>query len=695
MTSQVLLTGPTRKSMVVRALLDPGAEVSILSSGVMKNLQLKRTDEWTTLKGIESPENSPARPTAMVTVSSLSNKNWSKSLKVTVLPKLDTYLPKEDLQFVKEMPHVKDLCLADPYFYQPRKVDILLDVALVDEVMLAEKIEGPPGTPTAWKTELGWGIRRRYVSNGVFHSPAVAMHITGQEAVDFRTDQILEKFWKMEELPKGSLNLSVQEEAVQQHYAATHYFSPPARRYVVTLPKRQTTLQLGESRKAVLDRFIKTEQSLLWKGNWAQFQSVVQEYLTLGHAQLVTSQELCTPTQQVYYLPMHGVFKSSSTSTKLRVVFDASSKTSTGISLNDILEAGPTLHPNLDQILIRFRSYKVALSADIGKMYREVSLSQPNRQLHRFLWREQPDQPIKDYCMNRVTFGVTSSPYAAVRTLQQTAKDFSQPGSIASWHVCESFYVDDLLAGAETEAEALELYKELRGLLQKGGFELKKWRSSSTEVLHDIPSELQELLPQQDLVDNHTAAYPKTLGISWDSRQDVMAVQVQLPETYASTKRGIVSDMARSFDVLGWLAPFILNMKILFQKLWKKKVGWDQTPGEEFVSQHREWRELLPLLKTVTVPRCYFDANAGKTTSIQLHGFCDASEHAFAAVVYLRATYEEGSVSSRLVVAKIRVTPLKTVSIPRLELCGAEMLAELLANIGSTLKIQESSPWLV
>ena len=458
---------------------------------------------------------------------------------------------------------------------------------------------------------------------------------------------------------------------------------------MVTLPKRQTTLQLGESRKSALNRFIKNEQSLLRKGNWAQFQSVVQEYLSLGHAQLITPQELCTPVQQSYYLPMHGVFKFSSTSTKLRVVFDASSKTSTEVSLNDILEAGPTLHPNLDQILIRFRSYKVALSADIGKMYREVNLSQPDRQLHRFLWREQPDQPIKDYCMNRVTFGVTSSLYVAVRTLQQTAKDFSPPGSVASWHVCQSFYVDDLLAGAETVAEALELFKELRELFLKGRFKLKKWRSSSAEVLQAIPSELQELLPQQDLVDSHTAAYPKTLGISWDSRQDVMAVQVQLPETYASTKRGIVSDTARSFDVLGWLAPFILNMKVLFQQLWKQKVGWDQVPGEEIVSRHREWREQLPLLRAVTVPRCYFAA--GKTTSIQLHGFSDASEHAFAAVVYLRATYEDGSVSCRLVVAKTRVAPLKTVSIPRLELCGAEMLAELLATIGSTLKIQESS----
>ena len=69
---------------------------------------------------------------------------------------------------------------------------------------------------------------------------------------------------------------------------------------------------------------------------------------------------------------MHGVTKESSTSTKLRVIFDASAKTSNGLSLNDTLCVGPTLHPNLDHILLKFRTYKIALTGDISKMYREV-----------------------------------------------------------------------------------------------------------------------------------------------------------------------------------------------------------------------------------------------------------------------------------------------------------------------------------
>ena len=230
-TSQVVLTGPTGKQMVVRALLDSGAEVSIISSKIMTTLQLKRQDEWMTLQGIESPESSTARPTAMVTVSSVHNREWSQSVKVTVLPKVSTELPKEHLQFIKDMPHLKDLSLADPYFHEPRRVDIILDVDFTDSVTLPEKIVGPPGTPSAWRTELGWGVVGRYFTSDLYQSPVASLHFTAQEAEDLRTDKLVERFWFMEELTKGPPILSQQETEVQQHFADTHYFSPPAGRY--------------------------------------------------------------------------------------------------------------------------------------------------------------------------------------------------------------------------------------------------------------------------------------------------------------------------------------------------------------------------------------------------------------------------------------------------------------------------------
>ena len=204
-------------------------------------------------------------------------------------------------------------------------------------------------------------------------------------------------------------------------------------------------------------------------------------------------------------------------------------------------------------------------------------------------------------------------------------------------------------------------------------------------MLKQIPAELQEHMPSQELVDSHSAAYPKALGITWDSKHDLMSTHVQLPNHYVSTKRGIVSDTARSFDVLGWIAPVILQMKVLFQKLWQVKLGWDEELPEELRLLHEHWREELPLLQDIQLPRAYFLNKP--TITVQLHGFCDASSVAYAAVIYIRATYKGGGTTCRLVVAKTRVAPLKQLTIPKLELCGAAMLAELLAITGETLSI--------
>ena len=241
------------------------------------------------------------------------------------------------------------------------------------------------------------------------------------------------------------------------------------------------------------------------------------------------------------------------------------------------------------------------------------------------------------------------------------------------------------MGGADTVAEATKLYEDLRSILSNASFQLKKWRSSSPAMLKTIPVDLQESLPTQDLVDQYVASYPKALGVSWDSRQDTMATSINLPATHASTKRGIVSDIARTFDVLGWLAPAILPMKIMYRELWEEKLDWDEEVSDYFKSKHKQWREELYLLASINLPRHYFQKM--KPLTVELHGYCDASMQAYAAVIYIRATYSAAPPSSCLVVAKTRVAPLKTRTIPQLELCGAQLLATLLTTTRQTLDV--------
>ena len=139
-------------------------------------------------------------------------------------------------------------------------------------------------------------------------------------------------------------------------------------RYQVLLPRKADAPFLGESRKQAIQHFESNEKSVSRKGKWAAFQQVVQEYLDLGHAEPVSSASLSNPPNQWFYLPMHSIIKESSTSTKLRVVFDDSTKSSSNVSLNDLLLIGPTLFPSIDHILLHFRTYPVALTADISKI---------------------------------------------------------------------------------------------------------------------------------------------------------------------------------------------------------------------------------------------------------------------------------------------------------------------------------------
>ena len=353
---------------------------------------------------------------------------------------------------------------------------------------------------------------------------------------------------------------------VEKHFEETHLYLPSENRYLVRLPKVDEDATLGESKTAAVNRARGNEKSLIRKNKLQEFQNVMQEYVDLGHAQPVTHQ-MVQLKEDSYYMPVHAVFKESSSTTKVRAVFDASAKSTNKKSLNDLLAVGPTLHPAIDHILLNFRVYVVAITGDITKMYREVLLHPKDRTLHRFVWKPDGAENWSEFQMTRVTFSVAASPYLAVKVLQKTATDFGSKLPKAQWHLLNSFYVDDLMGGANSEKEAVTLYHDLCNILANSSFQLKKWRSSSKKVLKEIPVEIQEKLPTQSVVDKHSASYPKALGVAWDSRADTMSISVSLEESYDSTKRGVISDVAKTFDVLGWISPAILPMKLLYREI--------------------------------------------------------------------------------------------------------------------------------
>ena len=525
--------------MTARALLDSASSLSIVSTHATQMLALSKHSSSVCIEGVGSATTSSSYPLTTVTLSPLHSTGWQRQVTVAVIPKVTRDLPMQGASSVRSLPHIKELKLADRQFDSPGKIDLLLGQDIWQDLFLPGESTGPPGTPSAWNTVFGWVIMGNYSIDGSVPSKPASVHAITASA-DQESDKILARFFEGEESPQPQQLLTPEEKKVEEHYEATHVYVKSASRYMVCLPRKEDTTPLGESRGQALNRARANERSLLHKGTWKKFQEVVQEYLSLNHAQPVNPEDLNRPSALSYYMPMHGVYKESSTTTKLRVVFDASAKTTSHHSLNDSLAIGPTLHPTLDKILLKFRTYPVAISGDISKMYREVLLHPEDRHYHRFLWRAEVDQPWQEFMMNRVTFGVAASPYLAVKTLQQAAKDFGGDLPQASWHVEHSFYVDDLLGGANTVDEAISLYSNLRTILGKAGFQLKKWRSSSSRVLDSIPTELLEPMPTQDLVDLHSTSYPKALGVAWDSRADTWPLMwsYHLP-TPTATARGV------------------------------------------------------------------------------------------------------------------------------------------------------------
>ncbi|XP_062533335.1 uncharacterized protein LOC134202323 [Armigeres subalbatus] len=253
----------------------------------------------------------------------------------------------------------------------------------------------------------------------------------------------MEHFWRIEEV-ENPRNYSVEEQECE-----TNYVSGVSRtvegRYIVRLPRHvDFDHMLGESKSAAIRRLHCLENRLSREPHlMEEYHSFMSEYLSLGHMRLVSANE--TEPAQVNYLPHHAVMKEASTTTKVRVVFDGSAKTSTGYSLNDGLLVGPIVQDELLTLVLRFRKYPVALVADIAKMYRQVLLHTDDTPLQRILWRFRTEEPIATYELLTVTYGLAPSSFLATRTLQQLAGDEEDAYPLGGPALKKGFYIDDYI----------------------------------------------------------------------------------------------------------------------------------------------------------------------------------------------------------------------------------------------------------
>lgn len=297
----------------------------------------------------------------------------------------------------------------------------------------------------------------------------------------------------------------------------------------------------------------------------------------------------------------------------------------------------------------------------------------------------QSNSPIKCLQLSTVTYGTASASYQAARNLLQLVSDEGKSHPLAAYALEHNTYVDDIMTGANDRQSAIALQNQLDMLLCKGEFNLHKWHSNCPEILNLIPADKQETC-NFNLPDGTSSM--KTLGLLWNPSLDVF--QFTVPDEIIHikpTKRNILSVISKIYDPLGLVSVVVVEAKMLMQAIWKEKLDWDLLIPPHILNDWNLFIKNIVLLREVKVPRLIFKSCKVK---FQVHGFADSSEKAYGCAIYLRSG-DGNNIHTRLICSKSRVAPLKSVSIPRLELCACLLLASLMSTVMRELHIDLDS----
>lgn len=654
------------QSQNFRALIDSGAQNSLVTERCVQNLAIPRRSTNISISGIGGHV-FKAKGIVKLSVKSRYDPKEVMEIFALIVPKLPPIEPLECKSVLKAIHHLQ---LADSNILTESTCDLLIGADKCFSILR-------PGQHTinggilVQNTMFGWILAGGSTLNENNETSICSSVIEN----NYELEEILKRFWAIEELCCPS-PISPKDEYIEEFFRKTTQFSDG--RFTARIPFKMNAEKLGDSLSIATKRFYAIERKMQSNPAFKKFYvKGINDYLHAGHMILTPWEEINRDNSEVYYLPHHPVFKEESETTKVRIVFDGSCKTSNGLSLNEIMLVGPTIQASLWEILMRFRIHPIVITADIQKMYLQINMHENDQRYQRLLWRENPNDELKHYQLTTVTFGLASSPYIATRALLQIAINNKHLALLAK-EIENSFYVDDYISGTDTVENAIDIKSRLTDLLQSYGFKLHKWKSNSEYVCG------KEDVNQIHSFENSTT---KVLGLQWCPKSDSFSFNVQLKEHTKLTKRKLLSESAQVYDPLGWLAPTVVLFKMLYQKTWMMKLDWDQDLPKEIASDYLLIRNELPCFQNLQFPR-----HMQFCDKTELHGFSDASERAYGAVIYAR-TVKDDETYSILVTSKTKISPTKPMSIARLELCAAHLLAKLMNSTKRALNLT-SDPFL-
>ncbi|XP_075163287.1 uncharacterized protein LOC142235924 [Haematobia irritans] len=595
-----------------RALVDQGSQISFISEELSQLLPITISKTKVDVSGIGGGRANTVHKVANFTIYSKYKKEFALPITALIVSSVTSYIPPKIS--VKSIPDVSKFFLADPEFLSPDKIDILLGNDVYSDLLLP----GIKKLQNRQETYLGWMISGS--TKSYFNSPRISANLCS-------LDEQLRLFWEQEEIMDAK-PLSTEEDLCEKLFMETHTRDDTGR-YTVHLPFKKLLQghelpSFSHTDYNALKRLKQLELTFEHKQQFAaEYKKFMLEYENLQHMVKLVEYPHSIPSN-AYFFPHHGVLRESSTTTKLRVVFDGGNCKPPQTSINEELSAGPALQNDLPTILTRWRRHRIAFTADLEKMFRQIFVFPEHQNYQCILWRDA-SRKICVYALRTVTYGTTSAPYLAIRVLQQLATDEEKRFPQASKTLLTDTYVDDVISGADTLPEAFYLQKQLTYLLKSGGFHLRKWNSNSVELMESISEEDREV-------------------------KNLFAIQ---------------------------------EPKIA------KALDWNDTLPKNIQQEWLRFRSKLKSLEEIRIPRWIGYSSTG--CEIQLHAFSDTSKLAYAAVVYTRIKTQSGEIIINLLQAKTKVVPLKSETIPRLELTAAALSAKLVAKLKASVDFNVSS----
>jgi hypothetical protein len=659
--------------ITANVFVDEGSDSTLMRQGFAKLLKLRGAHHILTVVGAGNVINH--YPSQRISFDIRDSDGSIVAITCSTLPTVASDTPVTDWPVLKKRwSHLADL----PVTMTGGKVDILIGTDRSPLVTALESRIGGDYEPTAVRNRFGWLIRG-VVQDGTTITAVRTNTIIGSTQLAQLTD-VMRQFCETENFGTEYQVAGMSED----HRKAVSILDGETRKlnvgYEVPITWREGEPNLMCNRRMADDRF----KSLLRRFERdpefeADYRKAMQKNFEKGYASILSG---TAAEEAKYFLAHHGVYKGP----KLRVVFDAAAPFK-GKCLNDAILSGPALQPVLPAVLTQFREGEVAWAADVEAMFSRFRLRPTDANYFCFLWREVESAETIVCRMDRLPFGATCSPFIAIHTCRRAAIDAKADEKIVEV-IKKKVYVDDYLSSASSVRKGLEEAVVVEKILSAADLHLQGWISNSPEFVQSIM--------KRDASDSSKATPPpishslsntesgKVLGLVWNTLTDSLGFRVENLEEIEFTRAGIASKVASIFDPLGTAAPLIVKAKIRLRSLGMKGVNWLGAVDESDESWWKCWFAVVRQLINTSLDRCLFPEE-NEIENSQLHTFCDASEEAYAAVIYVRNAYRDGRIRIHQIKASNKLAPKKTISVPKLELNAALLGSRLARFVSSSI----------